>query len=69
MHRGPGAIKSRLGSKSEKHKQALLGRTAVSITMMVTNSGVSDASVVKIEAEMEQLFMHELEFYTERSAR
>jgi hypothetical protein len=69
MHRGPGSIKSRSGSKGAKHKQALYENAVVSIATMFNQVGVNDAVVAKIDAELEQLFMHELEFYTERSAR
>lgn len=69
MHRGPGAIKSRSASKSEKHKQALYENSVVSIATMFTQVGVNDAVVAKIDAELERLFWHELEFFTERSGR
>ncbi len=69
MHRGPGSIKSRSASKSVKHKQALYENSVVSIATMFSQVGVNDAVVAKIDAELEIIFWHELEFYTERSGR
>lgn len=69
MHRGPGVIKSRSASKSVKHKQAIYENSVVSIATMFTQVGVNDAVVAKIDAELERLFWHELEFFTERASR
>lgn len=66
MHRGVGAIKSRSKSRGEKYKQAIYENSVVSIATMFTQVGVNDAVVAKIDAELERLFWHELEFYTER---
>ncbi len=69
MHRGPGVIKSRSGSRSEKHKQALYENSVVSIATMFNQVGVNDAVVAKIDTELEALFWHEFGYYTERSGR
>ncbi len=69
MHRGAGVIKSRSASKSIKHKQALYENSVVSIATMFKDVGVNDAVVAKIDAELERLFWHEMEFYAERASR
>jgi len=69
MHRGPGEIKSRSKFKSVKHKQAIYENAVVSIATMFNQVGVNAAVVAKIDAELEQLFWHELEFYTGRAGR
>jgi hypothetical protein len=69
MHRGSGTIKSRSASKGVKHRQQIYENAVVSIATMFNHVGVNDAVVAKIDAELEVLFIHELEFYTERSGR
>lgn len=67
MHRGPGTIKSRSASKGAKHKQAIYENAVISIATMFNQVGVNEAIVAKIDAELEALFWHELEFYLGRS--
>lgn len=69
MHRGPGSIKSRSGSKSQKHRAALYENSVVSIATMFNQVGVNDAIVAKIDSELELLFWHEFEYYTSRGGR
>lgn len=69
MHRGPGTIKSRASSKSEKHRQALYENSVVSIATMFKQVGVNDAVVAKIDAELERLFEHEMTVYADGARR
>ena len=68
IHRGPGTIKARSASKGIKHRQAIYENAVVSIATMFRKAEVNDAVVAKIDADLEALFWHELEYYLGRSA-
>lgn len=56
-------------TRTSKSRYPVLVKSAVSVATMFSQVGINDAIVRKIDADLERVFWHELEFYLNRGAR
>ena len=68
FRRGPGVMKSRSKYGHNKHSAKIYEQAMVSIASMVEGAhGIHDKLVARVDAKLEELFWHELEFFLNRS--
>lgn len=56
-------------TRTTKSRYPVLVKSAVSVASMFKQVGINDAIVRKIDADLERVFWHELEFYLNRGTR
>jgi hypothetical protein len=69
FRRGSGVMKSRAKYGYNKHSARIKEQAVVSIASMVEGAhGIHDKLAARVDAKLEELFWHELEFFLSRSA-